>query len=144
MTSIPEPRPGLVIRYAYLWRHEAVRGRDEGSKDRPCVVVLAVTDDERHGKTVWVSPITHRQPDEPATAVEIPLRTKNRLGLDLHRSWIVVSEVNRFAWPGPDLRPVEPGRWAYGLLPAGLFRSVCNRLVELAAKRRVAPVQRES
>lgn len=144
MASIPEPRPGLVIRYAYLWRREAAQGRDEGSKDRPCVVVLAVTRDEQHGKTVWVSPVTHRRPDDPAVAVEIPARTKRRLGLDSHQSWIIVSEVNRFSWPGPDIRPIEPGRWAYGLLPAGLFRAVRNRLVELAGRRKVVPVQRES
>ena len=143
MASIPEPRPGLVIRYAYLWRREAAQGRDEGSKDRPCVVVLAVTHDERHGKTVWVSPITHRRPDDPAAAVEIPTRTKRRLGLDSHQSWIIVSELNRFSWPGPDLRPVAPGRWAYGLLPAGLFRVVRDRLVELAGRRMMIPVQRE-
>ena len=143
MASIPEPRPGLVIRYAYLWRHEAAQGRDEGTKDRPCVVVVAVTDDEHGGKTVWVSPITRRPPHDSTAAVEIPAATKHRLGLDSHRSWIVVSEVNRFAWPGPDLRPVERGRWAYGLLPAGLFRAVRNRLVELAARGKTVPIQRE-
>ena len=26
--SLPEPRPGLVIRYDYLWTHEAAAGRD--------------------------------------------------------------------------------------------------------------------
>ena len=143
MAPIPEPRPGLVIRYAYLWRHEAAQGWDEGTKDRPCVVVLAVTEDEHDAKTIWVAPITHTPPHDSAAAVEIPASTKNRLGLDPHRSWIVTSEVNRFAWPGPDLRPVEPGRWAYGLLPAGLFRAVRNRLVELAVKGKTIPVQRE-
>jgi hypothetical protein len=33
--KIPEPVPGLVIRYSYLWQSEFVSGRDEGSKDRP-------------------------------------------------------------------------------------------------------------
>ena len=143
MASIPEPRPGLVIRYAYLRRHEAAQGRAEGTKDRPCVVVLAVTDDEHYGKTVWVAPITHTPPHRSSSAVEMPATTKDRLGLDPQPSWIVVSEVNRFTWPGPDLRPVAPGRWAYGLLPAGLFRAVCNRLVDSAARGKAVPVQRE-
>jgi hypothetical protein len=40
--ALPEPVPGLVIGYAYLWRDEAPRGQDKGLKDRPCVIVLAV------------------------------------------------------------------------------------------------------
>lgn len=31
----PEPTPGLVIGYAYLWEREARAGRDESVKDRP-------------------------------------------------------------------------------------------------------------
>ncbi len=142
MAPIPDPSPGLVIRYAYLWKREAHRGRDEGSKDRPGVVVLAATDDEHGGKTVWVAPITHSQPDDPAAAVEIPSRTGSRLGLDADRSWIVISEVNRFVWPGPDLRPVAPARWAYGLLPAGLFRVVRDRLADSARRRKSAEIRR--
>ncbi len=40
--SWPEPRPGLVIRYADLWRSEAEAGREEGVKDRPGAIVVAV------------------------------------------------------------------------------------------------------
>ena len=142
MAPIPEPESGLVISYAYLWHSEASRGRDEGSKYRPAVVVLATQDKPDGGKAVLVAPVTHRPPDDPAMAVEIPPQTKRRLGLDADRSWIVVSEVNRFEWPGPDLRPVAPGRWAFGLLPAGLFRMARARLVELAGARRVRQVRR--
>jgi hypothetical protein len=39
---IPNPEPGLVMSYAYLWHHEHDAGREEGQKDRPCVIVLAV------------------------------------------------------------------------------------------------------
>ena len=142
MVAIPEASPGLVIRYAYLWKREADRHRTEGSKERPGVVVLAVTDGKGGGKTVWVAPITHTRPNDPEEAIEIPMRTGLRLGLDENRSWIVISEVNRFTWPGPDLRPVEPGRWAYGLLPAGLFRSVREHLADLARRRKIAEVRR--
>jgi hypothetical protein len=31
----PEPQPGLIISYAYLWHHEHRAGREEGLKDRP-------------------------------------------------------------------------------------------------------------
>lgn len=40
--SLPRPQPGLVIRYAYLWKREYDQGRDEGSKDRPCAIVMTV------------------------------------------------------------------------------------------------------
>jgi hypothetical protein len=39
---IPNPEPGLVISYAYLWHGEHQAGREEGIKDRPSVIVLAV------------------------------------------------------------------------------------------------------
>jgi hypothetical protein len=39
--SLPTPRPGLVISYAYLWAREHDRGTEEGQKDRPCAIVTA-------------------------------------------------------------------------------------------------------
>lgn len=30
--TLPDPEPGLVISYAYLWHHEHARGREEGLK----------------------------------------------------------------------------------------------------------------
>ena len=105
--SLPAPRPGLVIRYAYLWDAEARQGREEGVKDRPCAIVLAVLREGRH-PIVRVLPITHSAPRDSADGLEIPTATKERLGLDSERSWVILSEANDFIWPGPDLRPV-PG-----------------------------------
>jgi hypothetical protein len=42
--ALPEPVPGLVIRYSYLWAEEYGRGQEEGVKDRPCAVILVTTD----------------------------------------------------------------------------------------------------
>jgi hypothetical protein len=36
---LPDPKPGLVIHYSYLWAHEHARGHEEGVKDRPAVIV---------------------------------------------------------------------------------------------------------
>lgn len=83
---------------AYPWRSEHEKGREEGIKDRPCVIILAVENDEGH-LMVTVAPVTHSAPLMPDTAVEIPLATKRRLGLDDARSWVMVNEGNRFAWP---------------------------------------------
>ena len=143
MARIPDPQPGLVISYAYLWKRDAGQGREEGTKYRPSVVVLAVEADDAHSKTVLVAPITHRKPGEATAAVEIPPLTKRRLGLDPEPSWVILSEVNRFEWPGPDLLPVAPGQWAYGMLPEGLFRTIRDRLAGLARQRTLAQVRRE-
>lgn len=127
--ALPIPEPGLVISYAYLWQPEYAVGREEGVKDRPCVIVIIVQDID--GKPyVSVAPVTHSEPARPEDAVEIPQATKQRLGLDSARSWVVITEVNEFTWPGPDLRPVpqDAGRFDYGLLPPGLFRQIRDRL----------------
>lgn len=67
--SLPAPHPGLGIRYAYLWKREHDAGREEGSKDRPCAIIMAVTDDEGESQ-VLVLPITHAPPYDAADAVE--------------------------------------------------------------------------
>jgi hypothetical protein len=142
--SLPEPVPGLVIRYAYLWRAEQLQGREEGVKDRPCALVL-VTRVEEGERVVTLLPISHRPPRDPALAVEIPQATKRRLGLDDERSWIVLTEANRFVWPGPDLRPARTGdsaSVAYGLLPRSLFKEVTTRLADAVAARLARVVTR--
>lgn len=136
--------PGLVIRYAYLWRSEHLRGQEEGMKDRPCSVVLVTTDNESD-QIVTVLPITHTPPSNPDLAVEIPHATKRRLGLDDDRSWIVLTEANRFIWPGPDLRfsrTGDPASVSYGLLPRDLFKEVTRKLLDAVAARSVGVVPR--
>ncbi len=137
--SLPEPVPGLVIGFSYLWRNEALRGMEEGRKDRPCVIILAV-ENESGRQIVTVAPISHTPPVHPESAVEMPPTTKRRLGLDGDRSWIVAAELNRFVWPGVDLRPVRrgAGTCAYGLLPDGLYRQVRDRVLSLARAGRTA------
>lgn len=125
----------MVVRYAYLWRREHAQGLEEGAKDRPCAVLLAVIDEAGDRKVV-VLPVTHTPPSDPAHAVEIPAATKSRLGLDDERSWIVITEANRFTWPGPDLRPMNSGAVVYGELPADLFRKVREKWLALSASRR--------
>lgn len=131
--AFPSPVPGLVIRYSYLWASEHARGQEEGVKNRPCAVVLT-TATTAGDQTVTVLPISHSPPADPRFAVEIPAAVKRRLKLDDARSWVVLSEANRFTWPGPDLRPLQPGdaeSTAYGPLPYALFETI--RLKFIAA-----------
>ena len=141
---LPEPVPGLVISYAYLWRDQQDQGREEGIKDRPCVVVLAVRQEEGE-RIVTVAPITHASPHHAKDAIELPAATKRRLGLDDARSWIIATELNRFPWPGPDLRPVpgKPGAFAYGSLPRQLMLQLTERISELHRDRRFRLVRRD-
>lgn len=142
--ALPEPTPGLVIAYAYLWLDEARQGQAEGQKDRPCVIVLSVQRSEGH-TVVSVAPVTHSAPTDPTQAVELPQAVKARLGLDQERSWVVISELNRFLWPGFDLRPVRRGSsdYAYGLLPRSFFIHLRDRLMTLARARRVSQTRRD-
>ncbi len=142
--SWPPPRAGLVIRYSYLWHSEAAAGREEGVKDRPCAIVLAV-ENEGGDTVVYVLPVTHSPPTAPDDAVELPQATKVRLGLDSEASWIVVNEVNSFVWPGPDLRPLPgnpPASSAYGMLPGAVFTVVRMRFMNRLRDRRAGMVKR--
>lgn len=142
--SLPTPQAGLVIRYSYLWRDEADQGREEGVKDRPCVVVLAV-ETVKGGFRVHVAPITHTAPREASSALEIPAVTKRRLGLDEARSWINTRETNIFTWPGSDIRPAGSSSrtFAYGFLPANLLRHVRENIVANIKTRRARQVKRD-
>jgi hypothetical protein len=53
---LPEPVPGLVIRYGYIRAHEHQRDQEEGM-DRPCAIVLMTTD-EQGAQLVMVVPVT--------------------------------------------------------------------------------------
>jgi hypothetical protein len=44
----------------------------------------------------------------------------------------VLTESNRFAWPGPDLRPTDSADGYYGPLPPALFAEVKRKFVEPA------------
>jgi len=124
---IPAPQPGLVIRYAFLWSHEKAAGADEAAKDRPCAVVVATPGDLR----AIVAPITHLEPDDPSASIEIPAAVCHALGLDEGRHWLRVEELNRFVWPGYDLRPIprQPETCVYGMLPPGLFEQLRKAIV---------------
>ena len=122
-----KPEIGWVIRHAYLWWSEARKGREEGVKDRPCVIVHT-RQNEHQEIEVYISPVTHTPPEVPERAMAIPRATQTRLGLDNQTSWIITTEVNRFIWPGPDIRSVPGGRPAYGPLPAAMTRDLVQQI----------------
>jgi hypothetical protein len=132
-----ELKVGHVLYYSYLWHWQHLEGREDGDKDRPCVVLAIVAMEEDGKQIVRVLPVTHAPPADERDAIEIPRLVKQRLKLDTERSWIVLSESNRFVWPGPDLRPVpvETADGYFGPLPPSLFAEVKRRFVALARNR---------
>jgi hypothetical protein len=141
---IPAPEPGLVISYSYLWHHEHGAGREEGRKDRPSVVVLAVERPASNAPVVVVLPITHAPPADAASAVEIPTVVRSHLGLDGERSWIVVAEGNEFVWPGYDLRKIRRSdRYDYGFLPPRFFSQVVEAFINWHRARKTRLTSRE-
>lgn len=124
--ALPQPAAGLVICYSYLWHNEHRTGVEEGRKNRPCAIVIT-RKDEMGDTSVLVVPITHSKPDAERNAVELPRKVCRRLGLDDEASWVITDEVNRFIWPGYDLRPISrdrPDQFHYGFLPVEIFNVV--------------------
>jgi hypothetical protein len=92
-----------------------------------------------------VAPITHSPPQHIDQAIEIPLTVKRNLGLDSERSWIVTSELNRFIWPGPDIRLVKGNTGLsplYGAIPEKLFTEVKEQFLAKAKLGKIGIIKR--
>ena len=140
--AFPEPKPGFVVRYDYLWTHEAAAGRDQG-KDRPACLVAA-SDSQTRPRFVVLLPITHTPPDGDTVGIEIPAKVKQAIGLDDAQSWVIVSEHNVDEWPNAGLQPIpgRPGIFAYGFISPLLFLQIKAKFLELARKGRSPGVRR--
>ncbi len=138
----PEPKPGLVVRYDYLWTHEAARGQEQG-KDRPACLVAA-SDNIMRPRYVVLLPITHTPPAGDTIGIEISARVRQALGLDDAPSWVIVSEHNIDEWPNSGLSPApgKPGVFAYGFIPPALFARIKTEFVNLARQKKSGAVRR--
>jgi len=140
--TLPDPVPGLVIRYSFLWSHEAARGQREGTKARPCAIIVAAQEDETGKVRVTVAPITHASPRDETLGVPVPAPVAKRLGFDDDGQWVRFDEINHFEWPGFDLHPL-PGPssdYAYGFLPETLFNKIRNLIFENAKARKIKSI----
>ena len=94
---------------------------------------------------VTVLPVTHTPPSNPVLSVEIPHMTKQRLGLDVQRSWVILTEANRFIWPGPDVSMEirgDPASVIYGELPGKLLLEIKDRFISAIKTGKAGLVQR--
>jgi hypothetical protein len=140
--ALPDPKPGLVVRYDYLWSREAAAGRDQG-KDRPACLVAA-TDSLTKPRYVVLLPITHTSPTGDTVGVELPPKVKRAIGLDDSPSWVIISEHNIDEWPNAGLAPIpgKPSTFSYGFIPPGLFAQIKTKFLELARQKRSDAVRR--
>ena len=106
------------------------------------MIVLALRRQTDGLLIVSVAPITHAQPAADTDAIEMPRRVKQHLGLDDQRSWIVVDELNEFAWPGFDLQPAATGEIDYGLIPSKLYDAIRQRVLVNASAGRLGRTAR--
>ncbi|WP_415643205.1 hypothetical protein [Sphingomonas antarctica] len=88
--------------------------------------------------------MTHAPPQRETVAVELPAAVKRDLQLDRERSWIVCDEMNRFIWPGPDIRLLDNGQPYYGAIPDWLFAEVRTAFAAIAGRRAVKATPRSS
>lgn len=140
---LPKPEPGLFLSYGYLWKWQDEMGDDTGEKNRPCVIVLS-TENNDGDTVVMVVPVTSRQPRPDRGSVEIPAKVQAHLGLDGEQCWVIIDEVNKFIWPGPDLTqiPGQPGKFHYGFIPPKLYKKIIVGCATIAKAHQLRSVTR--
>ena len=124
MTSgtIDLPKVAHVLRYVYLFANERKAGRDEGVKER-FVVVGGVL-----GRRYRVAAITTKGEGREGTLL-LPAPVATAAGVTVGSS-IVVSEFNRFTWPGFDIRPLsKDAGYIAGRLPPGFTNTLIDALI---------------
>jgi hypothetical protein len=157
MACIPEPVPGLIFRYGYLWLAEFRRGRTDPVKDRPACIVLRVAeaadfglrvDDARAAPIgpgdVVILPITTQRPPTDQVAIELSPDEKALCRLDPRvPSWVIVSEFNADIWPNADLSLVpETGEFFYGIARPGLLARIGRAFADARRTQRIVGVKR--
>lgn len=107
--------------------------------------MLLSVEREEGNTEVMVLPITHLPPSHASWGVEIPEQTRIRLGLDHQPSWVITTELNRFNWPGPDIRRVSRASdagWDYGMLPPKLFEQIRQQVLANNKDKKLKEVER--
>jgi len=113
--SLPEARPGLVFRYEYAWKRQALAGQFVGEKERPAGVVLTVVGAAGDRRVL----IGH-----PGFCCPKPTSTPGR---------------------PQTMRPIpgKPGVFAYGLLPLRLVNRIRGAILSALAAKRLGVVKRD-
>jgi hypothetical protein len=75
----------------------------------------------------------------------MPAAIAKSLGLDAKRHWLRLTQLNRFIWPGYDLRPRpdDPNRVDYGFIPEAFFNQVKAAIIAENSKRKLSITPRD-
>ena len=67
------------------------------------------------------------------------------LKLDGERHWLRLDELNRFTWPGYDLRqiPGRGGEYAYGMLPQPIFEALRAKILSRSRAGKSSSLDRD-
>jgi mRNA-degrading endonuclease toxin of MazEF toxin-antitoxin module len=140
--ALPQPEPGLVIPYVYLWRREFEAGEESGRKLRPGLIIVVVVRSSQGPPRVAVCPITTQALGATRAAVEVPPRVRAHLGLDAAKSWIICDEYNEFDWPGVDLGQTPNRADHFGYVPDALINRVREEVLAARARGALKTVPR--
>jgi hypothetical protein len=78
--------------------------------------------------------------------IEIPAPVKRHLRLDKSPSWVMTNELNKFVWPGHDLRPIDRENndtFAWGFLPVELFDAVKRSILAHQGRKALKQTPRD-
>lgn len=146
MTIIP--KVGLVVKYDFLWKHEAATGQEHGSKDRPSAIIIVSDENEDGSRKVVLCAITHTPPFQNEKAVAVPAKVSDHLGFDGLKSWIKTDQVNTVIWNKGQIpygiTPVGKNQWAYGEIPQKLGKLVWDQLKDNIRQSKLANVNRDA
>ena len=129
---LPAPKLGLVVHYGFVWSGAGRRRPPDAGKDRPCLIVdlEAVEEPALKGRVVLrvtYLPISHVAPRSDESAIALPPRVAQHLGLTTQRSFLYTSYAVEDDWPF-DLAhiPGSDNRFDYGFIPPRLFDAVAQ------------------
>ncbi len=140
----PEPQPGQIIRFDYLWKREEERGAMQGMKDRPCVVLAKTTCEHTGAEAVIVCPITHSPPYEDQECVRISKKDSRQMGLSKSEQWVKTDEANVVPWSDPGIIRATPTKWLFGRVPKYAFEAIRQSVLDCSKKQRLEMVNRSS
>lgn len=114
------------------------------AKDRPVAIVTAIRGEGDEVRVI-VAPITYEPASDPEASIEAPAPFVRHSAFDDLRQWLRLDELNRFTWPGFDLRPI-PGphqKYDYGMLPRDLFDALREGILRRQRGKAVAIQDRD-
>lgn len=123
------PQPGEIVYTRFRFS-----GTPYSKPNRPCLILNSI--DKTNFISLFVIPITHSEPKDPAAAVAVPPSTRQYLRLSRNRCWFILSEVNEIFWPSDafldmDVAPGTARPWTRGSVSPQLFCQVQEGLAAL-------------